>query len=426
MALKPEELTAFRKTFFPPGYVTPPPAAGAARQQPPKPAAQNMHPLNIYGFHLVHLIEKEYNEQVGNWKTVFGNVVTCLAGAITRKTNVLKDAQAEREADAAFHAMIISFMAIGPMSFLGAYVEHTVIPRLTKLIHTNDPLIMGLNTGSPFIVKSTKVVSVQRFSALQADAFGGIAQGIGNQLLPLTFPKPVNMNFQLDSSARVELLRNEFLRLIEDSAKVVITQFTNVQTWMNENNEFGEAWTKSGGADPKARIRLHFDGLRNEWAKQWKFFGTDPVPIATQTLTDTIERALWAGHLARVFSDPRFTTKPDPMSVKDRLGGRGAARAKSPEDVGGKALENAVLDRLKLLNIVNEETFEGKLDQFKREMNVGAPHATVGIEDEVDRRSEVDRLRAWAQDYLNKLDREATTRFFPPAMSRVIAPIQYF
>jgi len=154
MTLKPEELTAFRKTFLPPGYTIPLPAAPAAKQQSPRPATQYVvHPLNQYGFNLATLLEKEYNEQLGIWKKAFRDVVGSLAGAISQKNEVLKAAEAERQADAqataAFHAMIISLIAIGPMSFLGAYVEHAVVPRLVKLTRVNDPLIMGLKTGSP-------------------------------------------------------------------------------------------------------------------------------------------------------------------------------------------------------------------------------------------------------------------------------------
>jgi len=261
------------------------------------------------------------------------------------------------------------------------------------------------------------VVSVQRFSDLQADAFGQIAQGLGNQVVQSTFPKPDSVSFHLDSSAGVELLRNQFLDFIDASANVVIKQFTNAQTWMNESNEFGEAWAKFGGADPKAKIRLHFDDLRKDWAKQWTFFGTAPLPIATPILTDTIERALWAGHVARLFSDPRFTNEPDTMTVAE-----GFADA-----VGGKVLENAVVNRLKSLNVVKAETQGGFIAQWVRQADqtIQAPRPSVKIDDEVDTRTEVDRLRAWAEDYLNSLDKEVQTRFFPPARPRAVQPIQY-
>jgi hypothetical protein len=419
MALKPEELSAFRKTFLPPPYYGPPTPKTA---KPPPPSST--HPLNQYGFNLMTLVEKEYNQRVEVWKKAFRDVVEGLAMAITQKNVVLQAAQAERQADAeaaaALNGMVLSVISIGSMSFLGAWVEHSLAPSFMKLTHVEDDLIMGLKTNAPFIVKSTKPVHVQRFSALQADAFGGIAQGIGGQVLPLVFPKPTVANFKLDSQAGVESLRNSFFDFVDESASVVVKQFTNVETWMNETTEFGEAWAKFGGADAKNKIRLHFDGLRNAWAKKWKLFGTNPVPLSKQMLAATIERALWAGYLALALSDPKFSKGPTytEEAAEAWLGYRSNL---------GKVLENTVLKRLKDLNVVKEETIRGLAIQLghERDPNIGAPAPTVSVKDEVDTREEVAGLRAWAEDYLNNLDKEAQLRFFPPARPRAIEPIQY-
>ena len=163
--MTPEDLTAFRKTFLPIGPVPPSKTKGPTVPQRGT-STQNVHPLNQYAFNLVHLIEKEYSAQISKWKTAFSEVVTCLAGAITQKNDILKAAEAERQADAAaaaaFNTLLLSFLMVGAMSFLGAYVEHTLIPSLVRLKRVNDPLIMGLNTQSPFIVKSTKLVTVHQ------------------------------------------------------------------------------------------------------------------------------------------------------------------------------------------------------------------------------------------------------------------------
>jgi hypothetical protein len=419
MALKPEELAAFRKTFLPAPYYGPP-SPKAAKPPPPSPT----HPLNQYGFNLMTLVKEEYNERVEIWKKAFRDVIESLALAITKKNHVLQAAQAERQADAeaaaALNGMVLSVISIGSMSFLGAWVEHSLAPSFVKLTRERAPLLMGLPKNSPFVVKSTKIASVQRFSALQADAFGSIAQGVGGQVLPLVFPKPTVANFTLDSLGGVESLRNRFNDFVDESASVVVKQFTNVETWMNETTDFGEAWAKFGGADAKTKIRLHFDSLRNAWAKQWKLFGTNPVPISTQMLAATIERALWAGYLALALSDPKFSREPTFAEV--------AIEAETGYHSNlGKVLENAVLKRLKDLNVVKEETVRGLVRQLgqERDPNIGAPAPTVSVKDQVDEVEEVAGLRAWAEDYLNNLDREAQIRFFPPARPRVIEPIQY-
>ena len=174
----------------------------------------------------------------------------------------------------------------------------------------------------------------------------------------------------------------------------------------------GDKRPLADGVDPKTKIRLHFDGLRTEWGVKWKFFGSVSVPVVTPALTDAIERALWAGYILRAFSGARFTEEPDAMTMAEGFG----------DSVGDKVLENAILARLRRLNVVVAETYAEAVAQFA---NRQAPAPTTRIDGEVDTRSEVDRLKLWAQDYLNTLDRDAQMRFFPAATKRVILPLQY-
>jgi hypothetical protein len=91
--------------------------------------------------------------------------------------------------------------------------------------------------------------------------------------------------------------------------------------------------------------------------------------------------------------------------------------------VGRKVIENAIVHRLRELNIVfDTESEAGLVGQMMR-INEGAPTPEVAIDEEVDFEDEVKGLIGWAQGFLKRAPAETARRFFPPAQPRRLEPL---
>jgi hypothetical protein len=85
-----------------------------------------------------------------------------------------------------------------------------------------------------------------------------------------------------------------------------------------------------------------------------------------------------------------------------------------------KAIENAIVNKLKELNVVLAETNGGSRDQQQR-VTEGSPNAEVEIDGSVDRYREALRLRSWSETYLKDVRGKTEREFFPPAKERTLA-----
>lgn len=409
MGFDKQEFLPKAKSQAPP---PPKPAPAQGKANPPPvdpeadPAVQRERALGQYGFNLLQIIEGEYADRTSNWTKAFREVVAAYATAIERRKKTLDEAREERQSEAAIDTLVFSLTLSGSMRFLGAYLQYDVLPKVTienkQFIYYYDHSPRDIYKMFGLVLREhvTRLPPTQ-FSKMQAAVFGGIAQDLGNRLVPLTFPSPKSTPYELDSYAGVENLRADLGNLLDASAKVVLTQLREAKKWMNDSTEFGHAWASAAGGNTgiaRGDIRKHIEDLMDGWGRKWEFFGMVPQPIHRELLTDAYERSLWATHA---------------LTVLEQWKGQGA-HERGHRLIKGEVIEDAIVKRLRQLNVVIGKTDEEYREQVGR-MVVGSPGPTVEVEGDVDSRSELFDLGAWAYAFLKALPDDVSRRHFPPA-----------
>jgi hypothetical protein len=207
----------------------------------------------------------------------------------------------------------------------------------------------------------------------------------------------------------------------------VLKEFKKAQQWLNQESEFGEAWLASaGGNSEKTRmaIRLHIEKLRDDWAKRWEFFGKTPHKVPRMLLAAQYERAMWAAHLLQALTQ-NWYGKP----VTPENWGEGMGNWYTPPAI--KVVEAAVIDRLRALNVVYQQTYSGITEQARRaasEDGTPAPEIFVdgGIHgDGSDEESkEAKAAYKWAKTFLARAPIETAGKYFPPATVRKLEPLR--
>ena len=215
----------------------------------------------------------------------------------------------------------------------------------------------------------------------------------------------------------------------------MLQQLRDVQIWMNEGTEFGEAWlthAKGNAGTARTLIRVQLDKLRNRWADEWEFFGKTPVKITRPFLADQFERAFWADYIHELL-DRVMISMDKNRSLKpriDELEKAGLNKLEQLEElqedwrqgIGHHTwIEAPIVNRLKELNVVFAETQKGSLDQANR-MNTGDSRPEVRIKGGVDRGKEIDEIYGWADFFLAGMSESTARRFFPPAKRRALEP----
>ncbi len=411
------------KPFLPPGVApsaqaAPAPRAGHDREASPR--VKRDRELGDYGYKVLDLIYKDYEAQIKVWKNAFKDVTAAYATAVDMRIKTFQEADEERKAEAAFDAFIFSLVTGGAMVLLGAWVQYSLVPSFVTRTAKWD-FSKGLTS-----VPGLTVTTTEKFSRMQAAMFGGIVKDVGGKIVSHAFPEPKRLavdSYPMDQPSVAANMDADFGRLVDDSAEVVLKQLRDVQTWMNEGTEFGDAWLKyAHGSVEQARteIRLHLDKLRQEWAKDGQFFGQTPRKIQRKFLAEEYERALWAGLFAKLY-DPLFEPIPG-SSMAEKLEKAEGSWFMDGLPGGTPTMERAFVNRLKDLNVVFAETNQGNLDQANR-MIEGAPRPQAYIDGRIDNAVEMVSIYRWATGFLQSVPGVAATTLFPAAQPRTLDPL---
>jgi len=349
------------------------------------------------------VIKADYIEQFGEWKKHIGLVTTAFSIALGQQSSHLKKDEAEKRAKAEFALFLFSLVTAGVMRWAGTFIQYKVYPKafqITKVRNVPDGSV-------PEGFKVRPVVEFDYNKQMAAFA-GGITSDVGN--LSLRYVSQRQRQDSLggvapdDTASLIRLTEEALSNALEDGTKVVADDMQRAIFWMQQSPEFGEAWAnfaKGNEATARNLIRSHLESIRNSWAIRWPYFGQDPKPINQVYLAQQFERLLWAA-----FVDTHFT------QAFIHLGKFQLVGPFSPEDVFSKRMDKnqnyfsrslgigeAITDRLKQLNIVQAETFAGKLNQMEWQEQEGAPEPSVEISTEVDSFDEVREIWKWARDY---------------------------
>jgi len=397
--------------------------------------------LGDYGYKLLDVIYKDYELQIPVWKNAFKEITAAYATAVDMRNKTFKAVEEERKAEAEAQAarigFIFSLMTAGSMICLGAWVQYSLVPTFKN---AKWDFSKGLTA-----VPGLKITD--KFSKMQAAMFGGIVKdagkdivkAIGGKIEKYAFPEPKRITFPMDQPSVAANMDADFSKLIDESVAVVLNQIKDVQNWMFEGTEFGEAWAaRTGGNLERARteIRLHIDTLRQGWAKEWQFFGKTPCMIQRAALAKQYERGMYAEYVVNLFDNVLEGARRAP-----RYKGRVAELDKAGLDTAGELsgleedwrqgfghhtwVERALVNRLKELNIVFAETTKGKLDQANR-MIEGEPRPEVHVKGAVNRGHDIEEIYGWANFFMMGASDQTAHQFFPAAKPRALDPLPSF
>lgn len=386
------------------------PVTSGPQATPIPPAVKE---LNDYGKELIKSILNDYRQAVSKWRTSFEEVLAAYSTAIRTRNDTLEEAERERQANAAIGGLVLGLMTAGAMRLLGGYLQYDYLPNKFRT-HTTKVVWDFLRLAD------TERVTVE-FSRLQAALFGGLVQDLGNKLVPLIFPKPKAVHYQLDTWDGVNNLRADLLGLIDGSTSAVTTQFEDADRKLRDDPSFGQGWlehSKSVKGNPKVLMYQHFDKLRRRWANEWEYYGKTPAFFSRDQLARAYERGLWAAY---AFSKLEKFAK---MSKSDR--NDFDRQHRDDREVypywASRFLPDAVVQRFKEVNIVLAQTQGGRETQVIYG-GLGDPNPTMDVGHSLEQWKEVDQVYAWAEGFLKNAPRDTLRQFFPPSKPRALGAL---
>jgi hypothetical protein len=407
-------------------------------KQPAKPADREADPavrrardLCDYAYKIMDDIYKDYEKQLVEWEKQFGEILAAVAIANDQRDKTLGAVNEERAQDAARAAflnnLVFSLLTVGSMAYLGEFVK-AGLPKVQigkSKYDFADSFQYDMYLAERVLVTNKVLVkSPVQFNEFQANVFGDIVKDSGGAFIPLTFPKPPEtVPYRVDSPGGLESLRADFNGNVKDSKKLVLGEFKNVQQWLNQESEFGEAWSAyAGGSIELARteIVIHIEKLRDNWAKKWEIFGKTPIVVSRHLTAELFERAWWATYIIKALTVFPYGKEVTPESNDHHMWESLQLGARQ-----GKLVHTAIVDRLRRLNVVWADSHTGMTEQGQRASR-GSPMPEISIDGAIEGDEPGEALAAyrWAKSYVQKASAEAAGKFFPPATPRKLEPLR--
>src|ERR1700722_2725302 len=257
-------------------------------------------------------IGKEYAAQVSKWAAYLTLVADQQTAAEGHFQATLRHIQ-EEEAKAQQYAMVaLSLVGIAACAWIGALVELKVYPRLASKLVITD----GFKAGKYW------VKSEMEFNEIAAKFFGNsIHETLGHTLdkvFELVMPEhgsPEKNDAFWNSILGSDLgsFRSNLQNGLLAASKMVTNQLTELSENINQSQDFGDAvlrevdkrlpHQKGGGSDKADKLREstgmslldeYFQKLRERYAKEWFYYGSNPVSARLSDLAFHIELEIWA------------------------------------------------------------------------------------------------------------------------------------
>jgi len=216
-----------------------------------------------------------------------------------------------------------------------------------------------------------------------------------------------------DNASLVRITEQTLRKALADATEVVMKDMDDAIFWLEQSPEFGERWASfANGNESLARsaILKHLQSVRDKWAREWPFFGQNPRPFVQEVLAQSFERGLWAGwingYLTQFSKEQGFT--------RERLFSKQLDKELINEHVGASpdfavmihdfVIGNAIIDRLKNLNVIKAETTKGAIAQLARQRDQSGPAPTVTVRGDIGvaESETLDEIRAlweWSHNY---------------------------
>ncbi len=251
-------------------------------------------------------VVKEYNAQMGKWKAYQNLVVDAQIAAKEDIKKILSDIQkesAEREARWAKYSMFaMSLIGLAGVSFMSGIIQYKLYPEFIDKM--SNPALKNLTADYGRAVAKVFGDAIGKTTGMGIDAvFSAVipAQRVNNA-------RPVQLETAI-SGGNLTSYRTSLENLLLAEAGKVTGQLAAASENINRDSDFGkkmlievEKGTPLFQKLPDAQKELagmkyldeYFDNLRQQYAKDWFYYGNNPIPSPQSDLTFHIEAEMWA------------------------------------------------------------------------------------------------------------------------------------
>jgi len=255
---------------------------------------------------------KEYMAQISKW-TAYLNLIADqqIAAEDTFQATLRKIKEEEAKAEQ-FAMVALSLVGMAACAWIGALVELEVYPRLATKIVISD----GFKAGKYW------VKSKGEFNEIAAKFFGDTVHEALGHVLDKAFelvkpePRPPEMNDAFWNSilgSHLGSFRTNLVNGLLAASKTVTNQLTDLSENINRRQDFGDAvlrevdkrlprrkdvtpdkWDELRETNGMNLLDEYFDKLRQRHAKDWFYYGNNPVTARLPVLAFHIELEMWA------------------------------------------------------------------------------------------------------------------------------------
>ncbi len=375
---------------------------------------------NTVGTH----IKNEFDHQIALWEDHIKLQALDCRTAFANFNGTLAEAKIKQAEAFALAMLALSFIAGPALSWLSGTIQYKIVPKLassSKKVREKVSIIA--KEGPPSTSYSVTLESNQAdYSKVSAKIFGDMSvvatRALGGTMLASPDWPRATVEAVADA-ADPDVFKTKLELALNAQADTILNHIGAVAHAINENPTYGRPWlvkgnstspTKNPTADlpevQEARatklVREELETMRQAMARQFYYYGNDPVPYDSESVQLAIEREIWAlWILAQDFHVVTFTARSygedwNTQHIKPRI-------------------DRVILDRWSMIGLLPPD----RMDQVLKHALLRKKGALVGLPlpKAPSTMGWINALNTWARDHKPSIlagHQEGRRRILPP------------
>ncbi len=292
--------------------------------------------LKTYARTHVQTVKDEYEKQIGKWESYIDDVADAEIAARKDFNETLRDIKREEEEAGKLALMALSLVAIPALAWVGAEIELNLYPRLMGKTIIEDGFVKG-----KYVVRAEREVNefaAKFFGDSIKDYLGHGLDKTFESLFPEGEDGGKNGNNKDESfwnsiaSGDLAGFKTRLSAELRAKSSVVSGQLMILRENINKKREFGDLvikevhkrFPKSKTREDDGQLELngyavldeYFDTLRKQYARNWFYYGNNPITSRLPLLPFHIQVEIWALWILGQQWKTRYTVIPDDLPGK--------------------------------------------------------------------------------------------------------------
>jgi hypothetical protein len=257
-------------------------------------------------------IAKEYAQQVSKWQAYLTVVADQQTAAATHFENTLRDIKNREVASGQFALIALSVVGLVATSWIGAMIELKAYPSLLGRKVLRD----GFEDGKYWVKSEFEFdeVAAKVWGDTINNSAGHVLDKIFETVMPREKPREGNEGFWHSIvGSDLASFRSNLNNELSAESGVVMGQLATLSSNINGKQDFGDLVVKEvekrfprpkGMKDDAYNSQLetkgnallieYFDKLRQSYAKEWFYYGKNPISSRLRLLAFHLEIEIWA------------------------------------------------------------------------------------------------------------------------------------